>query len=80
MREDLPLPTEPPFTAFVGNLAFDITESELEEFFEGKVSRLVSSHVIRISSRIRPNRSKLSRTETTKRKVLATSSLLISTV
>ncbi|KAI0671962.1 hypothetical protein C8Q78DRAFT_1031600 [Trametes maxima] len=34
-REDLPLPTEPPFTAFVGNLTFDITESELEEFFGG---------------------------------------------
>ncbi|KAF9243569.1 hypothetical protein BU15DRAFT_86502 [Melanogaster broomeanus] len=32
-REDLPLPTQPPFTAFVGNLAFDITESELESFF-----------------------------------------------
>ncbi|KAI9001533.1 hypothetical protein BD414DRAFT_474962 [Trametes punicea] len=35
-RENLPLPTEPPFTAFVGNLTFDITESELEEFFGGK--------------------------------------------
>ncbi|KAI9066107.1 RNA-binding domain-containing protein [Trametes sanguinea] len=34
-REDLPLPTEPPFTAFVGNLTFDITETELEEFFGG---------------------------------------------
>ncbi|KAI0833730.1 hypothetical protein BC628DRAFT_1414466 [Trametes gibbosa] len=34
-REDLPLPTEPPFTAFVGNLTFDITEGELEEFFGG---------------------------------------------
>ncbi|RPD60979.1 RNA-binding domain-containing protein [Lentinus tigrinus ALCF2SS1-7] len=32
-REDLPLPTEPPFTAFIGNLAFDISETELEEFF-----------------------------------------------
>ncbi|KAH9925538.1 uncharacterized protein B0H18DRAFT_1008889 [Fomitopsis serialis] len=32
-REDLPLPTEPPYTAFIGNLAFDITEGELEEFF-----------------------------------------------
>ena len=33
MREDLPLPTEPPFTAFVGNLAFDLTERDIEEFF-----------------------------------------------
>ncbi|KAF8510948.1 hypothetical protein BU17DRAFT_54978 [Hysterangium stoloniferum] len=32
-REDVPLPTAPPFTAFVGNLAFDMTESELEDFF-----------------------------------------------
>ncbi|THH29483.1 hypothetical protein EUX98_g4722 [Antrodiella citrinella] len=32
-REDLPLPTEPPYTAFVGNLAFDLTELDLEEFF-----------------------------------------------
>ncbi|KII89606.1 hypothetical protein PLICRDRAFT_39716 [Plicaturopsis crispa FD-325 SS-3] len=34
-REDLPLPTQAPYTAFVGNLAFDLTESELEEFFAG---------------------------------------------
>ncbi|KAH9481526.1 putative eukaryotic translation initiation factor 4H [Psilocybe cubensis] len=34
-REDVPLPTQPPFTAFVGNLAFDLTESELESFFSG---------------------------------------------
>ncbi|RDX41761.1 hypothetical protein OH76DRAFT_1475677 [Lentinus brumalis] len=32
-REDLPLPTGPPYTAFIGNLAFDISEVELEEFF-----------------------------------------------
>lgn len=32
-REDLPLPTQPPYTVFVGNLTFDITESELEAFF-----------------------------------------------
>ena len=46
MREDLPLPTEPPFTAFVGNLTFDITEGELEEFFEGKVQSFISSTLI----------------------------------
>lgn len=34
-REDLPLPTEPPYTAFVGNLAFDLTDMDLEEFFTG---------------------------------------------
>lgn len=32
-REDLPLPSQPPFTAFVGNLAFDLTEAELGDFF-----------------------------------------------
>ncbi|KAJ8078059.1 hypothetical protein PM082_000265 [Marasmius tenuissimus] len=31
--KDLPLPTEPPYTAFVGNLSFDFTEAELEDFF-----------------------------------------------
>ncbi|KAI0951577.1 hypothetical protein AcW1_008587 [Taiwanofungus camphoratus] len=40
-REDLPLPTEPPFTAFIGNLAFDLTESELEEFFGGPQTKSV---------------------------------------
>jgi hypothetical protein len=32
-REDLPLPTQAPYTAFVGNLAFDLTETDLEQFF-----------------------------------------------
>ncbi|KAJ3734174.1 hypothetical protein DFJ43DRAFT_147979 [Lentinula guzmanii] len=33
-REDIPLPTQPPYTAFVGNLPFDLIEAELEDFFE----------------------------------------------
>lgn len=32
-REELPLPTNPPYTAFVGNLAFDLTDGDVEEFF-----------------------------------------------
>jgi len=40
-REDLPLPTEPPYTAFIGNLAFDLTESELEDFFGGVQTKSV---------------------------------------
>ncbi|KAF9493386.1 hypothetical protein BDN71DRAFT_1450352 [Pleurotus eryngii] len=32
-RDDVPLPTNPPYTAFIGNLPFDITEGEMEEFF-----------------------------------------------
>ncbi|KJA13445.1 hypothetical protein HYPSUDRAFT_174038 [Hypholoma sublateritium FD-334 SS-4] len=34
-REDVPIPSQPPYTAFVGNLAFDLTETELGEFFSG---------------------------------------------
>ena len=41
-REDLPLPTEPPFTAFVGNLAFDLNEGDLEQFFDGLQVRTYS--------------------------------------
>ncbi|EPQ54384.1 hypothetical protein GLOTRDRAFT_44499, partial [Gloeophyllum trabeum ATCC 11539] len=44
-REDLPLPTQPPYTAFIGNLAFDLTESELEEFFGG--SKVKSAKIIK---------------------------------
>ncbi|KAJ3559416.1 hypothetical protein NM688_g360 [Phlebia brevispora] len=40
-REDLPLPTEPPFTAFIGNLAFDLTDTDLEEFFAGHATKSV---------------------------------------
>ncbi|KAF6757126.1 hypothetical protein DFP72DRAFT_891753 [Ephemerocybe angulata] len=32
-REDIPLPTQPPYTAFIGNLAFDLTESDIESHF-----------------------------------------------
>lgn len=32
-RVEVPLPTQPPFTAFVGNLAFDLTEKQLGDFF-----------------------------------------------
>lgn len=45
-REDLPLPTQPPWTAFVGNLPFDLTEEELGGFFEGiEVSLVIWSRV-----------------------------------
>ncbi|WFC99953.1 Eukaryotic translation initiation factor 4B [Malassezia yamatoensis] len=46
-REDPPLPTEPPFTAFVVNLSFESTESDVQYFFEPLKPlsvRLVSSH------------------------------------
>lgn len=34
-RAEVPMPTAPPFTAFVGNLTFETTESDLEGFFSG---------------------------------------------
>ncbi|KAJ3513095.1 hypothetical protein NLJ89_g3135 [Agrocybe chaxingu] len=40
-REDVPLPSQPPYTAFVGNLAFDLTESELGQFFSGAKTKSV---------------------------------------
>lgn len=33
-REEVPIPTNPPFNAFVGNLSFDVDESHLESYFE----------------------------------------------
>ena len=44
-REDLPLPTQPPYTAFVGNLAFDLNEAELEDFFSSSKVRDITSTV-----------------------------------
>lgn len=33
MREQLPLPTKPPYTAHLGNLSFDATEGDITDFF-----------------------------------------------
>ena len=47
MREDPPLPTEPPFTAFVVNLAFESTEEDVRAFFDPMNAlsvRLVKGH------------------------------------
>ncbi len=33
-REQLPLPTEPPYTAHLGNMSFDTTEGEVSDFFK----------------------------------------------
>lgn len=35
MREQLPLPDKPPYTAHIGNLSFDVTESEVTDYFTG---------------------------------------------
>ncbi|KIM27478.1 hypothetical protein M408DRAFT_329937 [Serendipita vermifera MAFF 305830] len=44
-REELPLPTQPPYTAFVGNLPFDITDTELGDHF--KPNEVKSAKIIR---------------------------------
>jgi len=33
-RPPVPFPTEPPFTAYVGNLVYDISENDIADFFE----------------------------------------------
>lgn len=33
MREELPLPSKPPYTAHLGNLSFDATEGDVQDFF-----------------------------------------------
>lgn len=46
-REELPLPTQPPFTAFVGNLSFEATELDVQDFFAPLSTtsvRLVNGH------------------------------------
>lgn len=34
IREEPPLPTEPPFTAFVVNLPYEVTEQDLADYFD----------------------------------------------
>ena len=34
-REQLPLPSKPPYTAHLGNLSFDATEDDVNDFFSG---------------------------------------------
>ena len=33
-REQLPLPDKPPYTAHLGNLTYDVTSAEVEDFFK----------------------------------------------
>lgn len=35
MREQLPLPSKPPYTAHLGNMSFDATEGDITDFFAG---------------------------------------------
>ena len=33
-REQLPLPTQPPYTAHIGNMSFDATQGDVSDFFK----------------------------------------------
>ena len=33
VRESLPLPTKPPYTVHLGNMSFDATEGDIQDFF-----------------------------------------------
>jgi translation initiation factor 4B len=35
VREELPLPDKPPFTVHLGNLSFDATSGDVQDFFSG---------------------------------------------
>lgn len=35
VREQLPLPTKPPYTVHLGNMSFDATEGDIQDFFTG---------------------------------------------
>ena len=35
MREQLPLPDRPPYTAHIGNLSFEVTEGDVTDYFAG---------------------------------------------
>lgn len=59
-REDIPLPTQPPYTAFIGNLAFDLTEQDLESFFGSfQVHFHVNSILLRLLNEYLSLRSKM---------------------
>lgn len=35
VREQLPLPDKPPYTAHLGNLSFEVTEADVRDFLDG---------------------------------------------
>lgn len=42
-RADVPFPTEPPYTAFIGNMNFDSSEQDIKDFFEGAANVTITS-------------------------------------
>lgn len=45
-REELPLPTKPPYTAFVGNLSFETSEGDLSDFFSSLTVRYHLAYIL----------------------------------
>lgn len=39
------LPRSPPYTAFLGNLPYDVTEDSIKDFFRGLAVRVASTHI-----------------------------------
>lgn len=35
VREELPLPSKPPYTAHMGNLSFEVTDGDVQDFLSG---------------------------------------------
>lgn len=42
-RADVPFPTQPPYTAFIGNMSFDNSEQDIKDFFEADANIRVTS-------------------------------------
>lgn len=53
-RPEIPFPDRPPYTAHIGNLSFDATESEIGEFFAGAGSNVKSVRLMRDRETERP--------------------------
>lgn len=49
------LPRSPPYTAFLGNLPYDVTEESIKQFFRGLAVRRVFGVVVLLSVRLLPN-------------------------
>ena len=45
-REQLPLPSKPPYTAHLGNLTYDVTQSDIEGFFASQGSEVTSVRIV----------------------------------
>ena len=54
MREEVPLPDKPPFTAHIGSLSFEATEAEIADFFEAAGASVKNVRLMRDRETERP--------------------------